>query len=111
MDIVPLANRHRVALERYLQDFAQRGESELANFCRRPEVSHEAFVLRLAAHEAGDVPEGRVPSCMRFLEANGHLLGRYTLRFHLTPELEKKGGHIGYSVRPGARRRDMRPAS
>jgi predicted acetyltransferase len=32
-------------------------------------------------------------------------LGRLTIRHHLTPSLHAYGGHIGYAVRPAARRR------
>jgi predicted acetyltransferase len=32
------------------------------------------------------------------------VLGRLAIRHRLTPALEAAGGHIGYDVRPGARR-------
>ncbi|MFD8702811.1 GNAT family N-acetyltransferase [Kitasatospora sp. NPDC059648] len=32
-------------------------------------------------------------------------MGRLAIRHRLTPKLERVGGHIGYDVRPGARRR------
>jgi predicted acetyltransferase len=50
-------------------------------------------------------PDGRVPATTMWW-ADGHdYLGRITIRHRLTPSLLNVGGHIGYDVRPSARRR------
>jgi predicted acetyltransferase len=50
-------------------------------------------------------PEGWVPCTTRWYAENGEFLGRITLRHRLNAFLREEGGHIGYSVRPSARRR------
>ncbi|MFF4286544.1 GNAT family N-acetyltransferase [Streptomyces sp. NPDC001633] len=48
--------------------------------------------------------DGRVPVSTRWWVVDGSYLGRVTFRHRLTPSLRTWGGHIGYAVRPGARR-------
>ncbi|UKY50236.1 GNAT family N-acetyltransferase [Streptomyces inhibens] len=49
--------------------------------------------------------DGVVPMTTRWWVDGGSYLGRVTFRHHLTASLLTWGGHIGYAVRPGARRR------
>ncbi|MFG2861308.1 GNAT family N-acetyltransferase [Streptomyces sioyaensis] len=49
--------------------------------------------------------DGVVAKTTRWWVADGSYLGRVTFRHSLTPSLLDYGGHIGYAVRPGARRR------
>lgn len=49
--------------------------------------------------------DGVVARTTRWWVADGKYLGRVTFRHSLTPSLLDYGGHIGYAVRPGARRR------
>lgn len=51
------------------------------------------------------LPPGRVPYSTFWLLAGRRVVGRSTVRHRLTPELEHEGGHVGYDVRPSARRR------
>ncbi len=69
---------------------------------------------REAAHmeaAAGGAPRpgmpagGYVPQTVLWWVAGGAYLGRLTIRHRLTPELMRRGGNIGYEVRPGERRR------
>lgn len=66
-----------------------------------------AFLARLAACERGEgVPEGFVPHSTYWLvDAAGEVVGLSNLRHRLTDKLRIEGGHIGYGVRPKARRR------
>lgn len=52
-----------------------------------------------------NLPPGHVPSDAFFLVHRGRVVGRSGLRHRLTPALELEGGHIGYDIRPSARRR------
>src|SRR5664279_5985356 len=52
-----------------------------------------------------DLPEGRVPATFLVAEAEGQIVGRVSIRHELNAYLEAVGGHIGYGVRPGFRRR------
>lgn len=46
-----------------------------------------------------------VPETFLFAFVEGQVVGRAALRHRLTPALEREGGHIGYVVVPGCRRR------
>ena len=52
-----------------------------------------------------DLPEGRVPATFLVAEAEGQIVGRVSIRHALNAYHAEVGGHIGYEVRPGFRRR------
>ena len=52
-----------------------------------------------------DLPEGRVPETFLVAVAEGQIVGRVSIRHALNAYLAEVGGHIGYGVRPGFRRR------
>jgi predicted acetyltransferase len=60
--------------------------------------------LRADALEESPRPEGFVPSTTLWWVDGQEYLGRLAIRHRLTPSLLEGGGHIGYDVRPGARR-------
>ncbi len=61
--------------------------------------------LIAAAHEDTPRPDGFVPSTTLWYVDGSTYLGRLAIRHRLTPFLRDQGGHIGYDVRPTARRR------
>jgi predicted acetyltransferase len=61
--------------------------------------------LRAAALEDAPRPAGHVPSTTLWWVEDETYLGRLAIRHRLTPRLLEVGGHIGYDVRPSARRR------
>lgn len=69
----------------------------------------KAWVERL--HREGDlsVPPapGRVHSAYWWIVEDGEYLGAIALRYDLNDFLLEAGGHIGYGVRPSARRRGL----
>jgi predicted acetyltransferase len=67
----------------------------------------EAYVdwLRSQAREETVRPEGYVASTTLWWVDDTAYLGRLAIRHRLTPQLREVGGHIGYDVRPSARRR------
>jgi predicted acetyltransferase len=66
-----------------------------------------AFVAGLRAEALEDTPrrDGWVPSTTMWWVDGEEYLGRIAVRHRLTPWLRDVGGHIGYDVRPSARRR------
>ncbi len=66
----------------------------------------EAFVasLRAEAWEQTTRPAWKVPQTNLWWTRGLDYLGRIGIRHRLTPELLEVGGHIGYAVRPTARR-------
>ena len=70
----------------------------------------EEFARYVAAVRAQSLaetprPEGWVPSTTLWWVEGTDYLGRIAIRHRLTPSLREFGGHIGYDVRPTARRR------
>ena len=71
-----------------------------------------AWVARLIAQEdrAKPVEAGRVPSRVhctyRWIVADGQVLGAIALR-HEFSDFVRRAGHIGYGIRPSARRRGL----
>jgi len=61
--------------------------------------------LRAGAMEHSRRPVGHVPSTTLWWTEGAEYLGRLTIRHRLTERLLEIGGHIGYDVRPTARRR------
>src|SRR5690349_11830851 len=61
--------------------------------------------LRSQALEDTPRPEGYVPSTDLWWVDGDEYYGRLAIRHRLTPTLREIGGHIGYDVRPSARRR------
>ncbi|WP_372459879.1 GNAT family N-acetyltransferase [Streptomyces anatolicus] len=66
----------------------------------------DTYVARLLAerHESG-VRAGFVPMTTLWWATGDQMLGRLAIRHRLTRPLAEVGGHIGYDVRPSARRR------
>ena len=65
-----------------------------------------SYMRQVAFYAAGvNLPPGHVRSDTFFLMHGGKIVGRSALRHQLTPALEHEGGHIGYDIRPSARRR------
>jgi predicted acetyltransferase len=66
-----------------------------------------AYVAALRAQALEDTPRptGFVPSTTLWWVEDDRYLGRLAIRHRLTPNLLELGGHIGYDVRPSARRR------
>jgi predicted acetyltransferase len=62
-------------------------------------------LLRDQAQEDAPRPAGFVPSTTLWWVEDGEYLGRIAIRHRLTEHLLQHGGHIGYDVRPSARRR------
>jgi predicted acetyltransferase/ketosteroid isomerase-like protein len=85
------------AIGRYLRDGA-------------PQLDEEAFArfvdaVRGERLEETPRPEGYVPATELWWVEGDEFLGRIGIRHRLTPVLLEMGGHIGYDVRPSARRR------
>jgi predicted acetyltransferase len=83
--------------------------SELREFGDRWATSEgfAAYVGWLRAQSLDDTPrpEGYVPSTTLWFVEGPEYLGRLAIRHRLTAQLLEFGGHIGYDVRPAARRR------
>ncbi|WP_104991351.1 GNAT family N-acetyltransferase [Deinococcus sp. NW-56] len=69
------------------------------------EADFPSFLDSLRRFEPGrELPEGFVHSEYRWLVEGDGYLGRVSIRHTLNQRLREFGGHIGYEVRPSARR-------
>ena len=68
--------------------------------------SWTAYVRRVASWRDGaGLPPHHVPSTFLVAQVDGRIAGRVSIRHELSAWLAEFGGHIGYGVRPGFRRR------
>ncbi|WP_425307667.1 GNAT family N-acetyltransferase [Ammonicoccus fulvus] len=66
-----------------------------------------AETLLIEADPSYPVPASRVHATTLWIVEDGHYLGAVNLRHRLDEFLEAIGGHIGYGIRPSARRRGL----
>lgn len=88
----------RSAIGRYLREHSLAWLSDAA---------FRDFTGAIRAEQFEDTPrpDGFVPDTELWLVDGKAWLGRVAVRHRLTPNLLEMGGHIGYDVRPSARRR------
>jgi predicted acetyltransferase len=91
-----------------LPDDEVRGEPWRASALGDPD-RFAAFARAMRELADGDVARGfaLVPDTKRWIADGGRLLGFLSVRHELNDFLLEEGGHIGYSVRPSARRRGL----
>jgi predicted acetyltransferase len=109
--IAPTTRLHRAWLDAN-DDWAgahQDGAGLAADDDVRSPAGFAAWVRRLNAEgdPATPVPEGRVHCTYRWVVDGGTVLGAIALRHELNDFLLRAGGHIGYGIRPAARRRGL----
>ncbi|MEV7089598.1 GNAT family N-acetyltransferase [Streptomyces sp. NPDC093085] len=113
--IAPATRVHASFLEA-IDEFVEEGAGErslllhemeeYAEVWHRPEVFAE-YCAHLNAEPLEETPRiaGWVPSTTLWYVDGDTFLGRLNIRHRLNPFLRELGGHIGYAVRPTARRR------
>lgn len=71
-------------------------------------ISFPEMLERLRKNREGlDLPENRVASSMYYAFLSGEIVGRVNVRHQLNENLRRRGGHVGYAVAPGYRRRGL----
>src|SRR5690606_21388526 len=89
-----------------VREFLDRGEDLVPFPLAFPADDFAALLERLSGCERGEgIPRGFVPHSTYWLvDDRGEVVGVSNLRHRLTDRLRTEGGHIGYGVRPSARR-------
>ena len=92
---------------RFLDEFVARGEQVVPWVVAERYVTFRDYVAKLHAAAQGiGIPEGFVPhSTFWLVDDHDEIVGISNLRHGLTDSLLQYGGHIGFGVRPSARRR------
>jgi predicted acetyltransferase len=107
--IAPTTTLHRRWLE-HRDDFGREAHLDGAGLHEDDDVDSEAgftaWVARLNDRVL-PLPDGKVRCTYWWIVEGGEVLGSIALRHELNPFLLEAGGHIGYSVRPSARRRGL----
>jgi predicted acetyltransferase len=81
-------------------------EGHAFGFGVEPRVPWDTYLKTLDDHRHGvGMPDGWVPATFLVAEVGGEIVGRSSIRHRLNGVLEREGGHVGYAVRPGYRRR------
>ena len=107
-EFAEMLNEYRAAGE---QDTVYKGDHAIAW------QGYAAFYGLVSRMKLGGYPRPEiVPTDPYFIqesgiEENGRILGELNIRHHLSPQLEKFGGHVGYKVRPSARNRGVATAA
>jgi predicted acetyltransferase len=71
-----------------------------------PGMPWSEYLKALDEQRAGvSLPRGLVPGTFLVAEVAGEIVGRSSIRHALNDFLKREGGHIGYGVLPGHRRR------
>ncbi len=112
MDLVPELVRPTVDVhESWLEAVSEPGyEPRWADDLQLADMTHPEgfaiYVRRQLQDEHEDAPRSRgmVPSTHLWYVDGAHFIGRLSIRHRLTPWLRDYGGHIGYDVRPSARK-------
>jgi predicted acetyltransferase len=91
----------------FIDEFVVRGEQVVPWVGAEQNVTFREYVAKPAAAARGiGIPEGFVPhSTFWLVDANDEIVGISNLRHRLTDSLLRFGGHVGFGVRPSARRR------
>jgi predicted acetyltransferase len=82
----------------FSEDWSREQAEDPAEFARMVET------IRAEADEDAELPADLVPQTILWFVDGVEWLGRLAIRHQLTPALLELGGHIGYVVRPSARR-------
>jgi|GEM_PF-1976827 len=107
--VVPDAS-HKVMWEDFTEEFKAAGEKIIPYAARMGDGSFESFLSLTNDFATGKLPPDKpnlVQASTYFLmdEAEGCILGCVNIRHVLNDYLLQIGGHIGYGVRPSARRK------
>jgi predicted acetyltransferase len=95
------------AFRAMVEEFRQAGEASYQRYRDQIRADFPAYVRWAQSLRAADPARpDRVPESIFWLVRGGHtILGGSRLRYGLTSLTAQIGGHIGYDIRPGARRR------
>jgi predicted acetyltransferase len=106
MLVPPSVTYHASFVEAMAEHHAEGRLVELRAARLSEPAEFESYVARVRAEELEDPsrPPGMVPQTTLWWVEGDKYLGRLSIRHRLTDHLLRLGGHIGYEVRPTARR-------
>ena len=95
------------AIQAFRRDFSEHGDMDGSGNLRRFERTEEWLAYLETMKRAETAAPGKVPATQYIYlrEEDGKIVGVLQIRHFLNDYLERYAGHIGYSVRPGERRK------
>lgn len=108
MKLIEPSEEYAEQIRAYRNEFLKTGESmDGTGNLRRLEDPAEWIAFSNRCKDPKTVPEGLAPATQYMLvrEEDGKIVGMIQIRHCFNEFLEKYGGHIGYSVVPGERRK------
>ncbi len=107
MRLIEPCIEYRSSYLSFVEEFRSRGEPFVPFVLELDASDFPKFVERIRGFSRGvDLPNGFVPhSTFWLIGDDDQLVAVSNLRHFLTDRLRRDGGHIGYGVRPSARRR------
>lgn len=104
MDLVPPSAEYEASYLAAVREFRAEGRGK--ELYDDAEKDFPAFVERVSNWAAGkDLQPGKIPESVYWLVDGGRYVGAVAIRHYLTEALVKRGGHIGYEIRPSERKR------
>ncbi|WP_088006973.1 GNAT family N-acetyltransferase [Indiicoccus explosivorum] len=90
----------------FYREWKESGEDMVPWVIKRDPDDFKDMIRFLESNAAGEnLPEGWVPDSTYWLaDEKKDVIGVVNIRHRLTPRLFNNGGHIGYGIRPSARR-------
>lgn len=102
--VTPSARYAKSYQDAYYEQLKEDPTGYLHDFVDEKNVSEVIRVL--AAWSRGEeLPEGYLPSTAYWLVESDQFIGGLSIRHTLNQKLREEGGHIGYIIRPSARRK------
>ena len=105
MELIFPTFEHKQAALEYKQEFIDYGETHIhgsGNFTKAE--SYESWLEKIITEQT-TAPPGFVTGSVYFAVENGKIIGTIAVRNYLNDALLKKGGHIGYAIRPSERQK------
>jgi predicted acetyltransferase len=104
IQLVPMSPGRDAEFDEMVAEYRAAGENVYRGHQAVAWQGYSGFYELLSLMKSGGYPTADiVPMDSYFIQSGERILGEIYIRRHLTPHLEKIGGHIGYRVRPTQR--------
>jgi predicted acetyltransferase len=87
------------------KEFPSSKQPQPGHYFERQSMTFDEFIKKARDYEKGkSLPKGYVPATYYWLMHGSQFIGEATIRHKLNKSLLKRGGHIGYGIRPSKRK-------
>lgn len=101
MELIEPSAIYQESFLELLQELKDHSISGFWNFRNDPSLDITSYIEHTKKEAEGkNLPENFVPATTYWLVDKNEIVGHVQIRHRLTPGLERRGGHIGYAIRP-----------